>query len=60
MERQRDRKTVKNERKTVRKSNICNWSFRRRENGIEAVFERSVAETFQTKAIKSEIWETEL
>lgn len=62
MEKQRDRKTVKNEKKIVRKSNICNCSFRRRENGTEAVFERSVAENFQTKAIikPSEVCETEL
>ena len=51
---------MKNERKTVKKSNVCNESFRRKENGTEAVFERSVAENFQTKAVKSEICETEL
>lgn len=43
--------------KPGRKSNACNWGLGK--NGIEAVFERSVASDFQTKAIKSQMYETE-
>lgn len=58
MMRQRDRQTMINERKPVRRSNVYNWILE--DNSIEAVFDRSVASNFQTKAIKSQIYETAL
>lgn len=56
-EAERERNSVISERKPGRKSNVCNWVLGK--NGIEAASERSVASDFQTKAIKSQMYETE-